>query len=209
MERKIRIFIGQVRNLSISEMFCFLGKSLFRTERILIYIKKLDTIINSGLGSDFGDHFITKGGLKELECFRKNMTKPSWEFSCHLYDRAKDYFIYKSKGEIEHISWIYYRGDPNRIIDLDMNETEVKYSLTLEPYRGRGLYGATLIYIQRYLKESGFKRVFICVNDRNKPSIRGIEKAGFKFISKIKLVKILGVQFNRRFSYSEMSRSLK
>lgn len=128
------------------------------------------------------------------------MLSPYWEFCCHLYDGVKEFFVYKENGEIGHISWIYFKRDPNRLLLLADEECEVKFCMTLPQYRGRGIYPTALIKIQTYLKETGYRRAFICVKDDNTSSIRGIEKSGFSSISRITLVKLMGIQLTKRYS---------
>ena len=165
-------------------------------------MKRLDQELPSSLVETLGG--IVKGEVADLQHARHGMKTPPWEFSCDLYDQVKDFFIYKDKGgAIGHISWVYYRNDPNRIIRLGLHEGEIKYSLTLEPYRGKNLYPLTLIQIQKYLRGKGYRRVFICVEERNLPSIRGIEKAGFKTISRLQLIKVMGIQLSKKYYWSE------
>ena len=197
--RNIRIFTSQVRNQSLSDTLMLFIKSLFRRERILIYSKELDAVICEKLYPEL-DASITLGNHDDLYQMRKSTKMLAWEFCCDLYDGVKDKFIYKNNGAVGHISWIYYKNDPNRILDLGGNEGEIKYSLTLPQFRGRGIYPAILVRIQSYLKEHGYKRVYICVKDDNLASIKGIEKAGFKYIARINLVKILGIQLSRRYA---------
>ena len=199
MLRTIRIFNSQVRNLTPSEIFRLLMNALFKSKRILVYVKELDNKINPQRCDELGK-YIFKGQLDELKHFRSNMLSTSWEFYCDLYDGVNDFFIFKKNGVIGHISWIYYRQNPNRIIKLADYEAEIKYCLTVPKYRGRRLYPATLVKIQRYLKDKGYKRVFICVNLDNNASIRGIQKAEFEPIAKIKLIKFMGFQLNRKYS---------
>lgn len=199
--RNIRIFSSQVRILSISGIASLFIRSLFKTERISIYVKELDGKITSTVDSEL-DNSVIKGNPYELEQVRKNMEPLPWEFSCNLYDGVKDFFIYRNNGAIGHISWIYYKNDPNRIIDLGIDEGEIKYSLTLPQCRGKGIYPATLIKVQRYLKEHGYRRVYICAEHGNLPSIKGIEKAGFKFVTSINLIKIAGVQLSKKYAAS-------
>lgn len=208
MLRLIKILISQCRNRSFLEFISVLLKSLFKVEKVLIYAKELDTNYNSTVYSDL-DKYIIKGDLNELESIRKNMVSPPWEFNCHLYDCVTDFFIYKNnEGVITHISWIYYMNNPNRIINLGKKECEIKYSLTLPHYRGKGMYPATLVKIQGYLKENGYRRVFICVNKDNISSIKGIEKTGFKFITNIILIKVIGFQYNKNFSFSGKTKNI-
>jgi RimJ/RimL family protein N-acetyltransferase len=196
--RNIRIFRSQVRGLSISEAIHFILRSLFKRENILIYVKELVSAIQvQSLSNQDGS--IIKGEREDIERLRRSMQRPFWEFSCDLYDGVRDYFIYKKNDTIGHISWIYYKNDPNRIIKLGDNQVEIKHCLTLPQFRGQGIYPATLIQIQKYLKDKRYQNVFISVKDDNAASIRGIEKAGFKFTAKINLVKLFGIQLSRRY----------
>ena len=197
--RNIKIFVSQIRNQSIAGTLLLFIKSLFKKERISIYAKELEAENGAKLYSGV-DSFIGKGNLDEIEQARKSIQPSTWEFCCDLYDGVKDFFVYKKNGTIGHISWIYYKNDPNRILDLGTDEGEIKYSLTLPQFRGKGIYPATLLRIQQYLKEKGYKRVFICVKEDNLPSVKGIEKAGFKFVTGIDLIKIAGIQLSKRYA---------
>ena len=197
--RVLKIMHLQYSNLGLREFMALVFRSLFKVDRLLIYSRDLTSEITR-IESHVGDEYIRKGDMSDLAMSRKSMAAPSWEFSCDLYDGVKDYFFYKMNGAIGHISWIYYKNDPNRIIDLCSYEGEVKYSLTLPEFRGKGIYPATLIEVQRFLKEKGYKRLFICTREDNVPSIRGIEKAGFKFVAKISLIKFLGMQVSKRYA---------
>ncbi|MBI5643647.1 MAG: GNAT family N-acetyltransferase [Deltaproteobacteria bacterium] len=195
--RPLRILRSQRRYLSLKDVFVLLKNAFFRSDEILIYRKDLDSM--KGCSKNDGD--ISIGRVDELEYARRKIPSPPWEFYCHIYDRVTDFFLYKAKnGEIAHISWIYKKGDPNRIIDLGPQESEIKYSLTFPEFRGKGIYPAVLFKIQDHLRDKGVKRVFICVHQNNTPSIKGIQKAGFTFLAKIKLIKLLGFQINRKFS---------
>ncbi len=198
--RNIRLFCSQARTLSIFDTASLFIRALFKSERIFIYSKELDAPINSSPSHSGFDDFIIKGNPDELEKARKSMELLPWEFCCDLYDGVEDFFIYRKNGEIGHISWIYYKDDPNRIIKVHDGEGEIKYSLTLPQFRGKGIYPATLIAIQKYLREHGHRRVYICAKHDNLPSIKGIEKAGFKFVTNINLIKIMGIQVNKKYA---------
>lgn len=203
LSRPIIIFGSRARNLSFYEMILLLFNALFKIDNIIIYVKELDSGVDKKRYNH--DSNIVKGDLSDIVEIRKKMSNPPWELCCDLYDGPMEFFTYKDgSGAIGHISWIYKKNDPNRIIYLCDNEAEIKYALTFEPCRGKGLYPATLIKIQRYLKEKGYKRVFIGVNEDNTSSIRGIQKAGFNFASRIKLIKVMGIQINRKFSSKDM-----
>ena len=197
--RVLNIAHSQYSNLGFREFSALVFRSLFKIDRIAIYSRDLTKDITP-TDSRSDDGYIRKGVITDLAISRKSMAAPSWEFSCDLYDGVKDHFIYKKNGAIGHISWIYYKNDPNRIIELRKDEGEVKYSLTLPELRGKGIYPDVLIEVQRYLKGKGYKRLFICTREDNLASVRGIEKAGFTFITKINLIKVMGMQVSKRYA---------
>jgi len=201
LSRALTIARSQFRDNTFPEFISMLVKSLFRVEKIVIYEKTLNGDVSRPASNDIYLS-ITKGDLRELENARKAMTSPCWEFCCDLYDGVSNFFVYKDNGEIGHISWVYFKGDPNRLIDLTTKECEIKFCLTLPQYRGKGIYPAALIRIQDYLSEKGYRKVFICVREKNFPSIRGIEKAGFSPVFRMKLIKLIGIQVNKRFATS-------
>lgn len=192
--------------MSFPDFMAFLWSSLFKSERILIYCKPLQDsdIINL----EHNALPIVKGELPDLESGRKRSELRPWEFQCDLYDGVKDFFLYKENGKIGHISWLYYKGDPNRILHLAEKECEIKFCLTCTEFRGQGLYPVALHEIQRYLKEHGYQRCYICVKDDNLPSIRGIEKSGFQPRGSMHLRKAFGVQISRRRTTSYLSKAV-
>jgi RimJ/RimL family protein N-acetyltransferase len=197
--RTIRIFNSRLRSLGFLEMISLISTSLFKIERIIIYVKQLDNKTQFQKYSEV-DKFIYKGEIHELITYRENTASRLWEFFCDIYDGVSDFFIFKDKAEIGHISWIYYKHHHNRILDLSKNEAEIKYSFTEPKFRGRGLYPATLVKIQKYLKDNGYRKVFICVDMENIASIKGIQKSGFEILSRIKIIKFMGLQLNKKYS---------
>ncbi|HET6459784.1 MAG TPA: GNAT family N-acetyltransferase [Syntrophales bacterium] len=199
LSRVLKIAHSQYSNLGFREFSALVFRSLFKIERIAIYSSDLANEITRN-DSHVDDGYIKKGDIADLALSRRTMAAPPWELSCDLYDGVKDHFIYKKNGVIGHISWIYYKNDPNRIIELRSDEGEVKYSLTLPEFRGKGIYPEALREVQRYLKEKGYKMLYICTREDNVASVRGIEKAGFTFIKRINLIKVLGMQVSKRYA---------
>jgi RimJ/RimL family protein N-acetyltransferase len=201
LARQLAIFSGRLRSLSFPEMVRLIVTSLFKSQNILIYSRELEDAASLPENQEH-DTFISRPNGTFLDEYRAGNPTLPWEFSCDIYDGVKEFFVYKKNGAVGHIGWIYYKDDPNRIIALEDGEAEIKYCLTIERFRGKGLYPATLANMQRYLRNSGLKRVFITVEAENAPSIRGIEKAGFEMAGKIRLVKFFGVQLNKRYSFT-------
>ncbi|MCD6305601.1 MAG: peptidoglycan bridge formation glycyltransferase FemA/FemB family protein [Deltaproteobacteria bacterium] len=187
-----------------SRFAVFIRDFLFRHKTILIYKLNIPSLYEIK-EQPLHQGVIRKGCLSELSAVRKHSAALPWEFSCHRFDGVTDFFIAIVKGQIQHISWIYYQGDPNRFIQLGPRDAEIKYSLTLPEFRGRGLYAQALKAISRHLIQKGFRNIFICVDAANQASIRGIEKAGFVYLTKIRLRKILGVQLSKKYVPKESS----
>lgn len=202
MMRLFTIAKSQLRGLSFTEIMALMKKSLFRDEPILVYSLNVSEI--DGKQEDkWGAMGVRKGDAIELEQLSDHFRPLPWEFQCHHYDRVKDFFIADDSGGIQHISWIYYKGDSNRILCLGAQDAEIKYSLTLAPFRGRGLFPRVLKAIALFLSQQGIRRAFICVQKGNSPSIKGIEKAGFECVGEVRLRKLMGFQISRRLNISE------
>lgn len=190
------------KDLKPTDFILTLARSLFRYEEIQIFFIDLSKIDSRAIKHQPNSEII-KGDIKDLDQYKQNLTVIPWEMRCHLIDNVKDFIIYQDEGIIQHISWVYYKDNPNRLIRLYEDDAEIKYCLTFEEYRGRGIYPQVLKYIVDDLCRKGFKRVFICVRSDNMQSIRGIQKAGFKYLDTICLKKMFGVQVSKRYSFKE------
>jgi RimJ/RimL family protein N-acetyltransferase len=199
MRRGIAILRDRCRYLTFIELLALLRDACFRNETVLIYCALLQRP-SAGGRDDHQRHPVVKGELAQLKHARERSERVPWEFQCDLYDGVKDYFAHfdAETGAIGHISWLYYSRDPNRTLRLGDRECEVMFCLTLPEYRGRGLYPAALRAIQRYLKERGYERCFICATKDNLPSIHGIEKSGFRLAGTTRFRKLFGLQISRR-----------
>jgi hypothetical protein len=193
MRRGASILRDRYRSSSASELLALVWKALFRSERVLIYSVSLQQPV----AVDPADSPVpvVKGDVRELEHDRRKLHRVPWELMCDVYDGVQDFFVFRdaASGALGHISWLYYNGDPNQTLRLGDGECEIRFCLTFPEFRGRGLYPAALRAIQRYLSERGFERCFICVMDDNLPSIRGIEKSGFRFAGRVRLRKMFGI----------------
>lgn len=176
-----------------------LSKNIFSVAKILVYKKEIVNYPEYEKNKINGFSII-KGEVNELIQLDIQEKNASWEFKCHDYDGVSDFFIAKNEEGIQHISWIYYAGDHNRILVLDDKSAEIKYCLTMPKWRGFGIYPVVLYSIQNYLFTNGFERVYICVHEENYSSIRGIEKAKFQFAGKVLLMKAFGLQVSRRLN---------
>jgi RimJ/RimL family protein N-acetyltransferase len=194
LKKVFSILRDHYHSLPFLEFIRFLRNSLFKNEKILIYCKSFKGL--DAVNEKASNITLVKGEISDLETGETLERFPG--IQCDLYDGVRDFFLYKEKGNIGHISWVYHKNDPNRILRLGEKECEVKFCLTFPEYRGKGLYPAVLQTIQRYLRERGYRRCFICVKDDNTASIRGIEKAGFRIAGTTYVRKAFGLQISSR-----------
>ncbi len=89
--------------------------------------------------------------------------------------------------------WVAFQqaevGEVNRIIKLRSNELYLYEAFTLPDYRGRGLFPALLTAILSFARSQGYSRALIFSLSKNRPSLRGIEKAGFSLFQSIHFLK--------------------
>lgn len=85
-------------------------------------------------------------------------------------------------GRLAHTSWLYDRDlegrTPPRYLDLRPDEAEISACVTLPEYRGRGVYGIAIRGICAVARGRGIRRIYMKTAPSNRPSQRGIEKAG-------------------------------
>jgi len=60
----------------------------------------------------------------------------------------------------------------------------ISHCATLKPYRGLGLYPASLVYLTKILASRNIERFYIHCTDWNVPSIKGIKRAGFNLLGR-------------------------
>jgi GNAT superfamily N-acetyltransferase len=96
-------------------------------------------------------------------------------------------------GEIVHESWVCFDASIPSRFGFDVHLPVIDRSFTEALYRGRGIFPYTLSYILRDLKSRHIShRVYILVSPANNASIRGIQKAGFKPLARLKGTRLLG-----------------
>jgi len=195
VKKILTVLWSHCRTMSGRELVAFVREVLFQDEQILIYCAQLTP--ERTVGSSEHAPLIVKGLTGCLEAARKMVSPVPWEFRCDIFDGVTDFFVHEHGGTVGHISWIYYHGDPNRILRLAPGDCEVKFCLTLPAFRGKGLYTAALHAIQEDLVSRGYRRCFICVRYDNVASIRGIEKAGFVRTGSVRLRRAFGFQVTR------------
>jgi hypothetical protein len=70
--------------------------------------------------------------------------------------------------------------------------------VTLPEFRGRGLYTGALRHLVKNIDTPGVRSAYIAVDPDNVPSVKGIRRAGFNPIHRIRRKRVLGLTFVSR-----------
>jgi len=193
------------KNSTLADFVGTIKSTLFRND--LIYVFAIDTETMSkdvlktttSTGEKDNKVIIKKGEIEELEEFCKRTGANAWEFNCHTFDGVKDFFIAKDADTIQCITWIYKSRDQNRFLMLGDQNALLQYGLTLPEYRGKGLYPSVQRAAVQYLREQGYRKVYVLVHSLNAESQSSQTKAGFCKVGEYRFRKIFGLQVSRKY----------
>lgn len=195
--RSIRIMASLFRNLPLSGFCVTTIRALFKSESILVFLLTYDDALIP-LERDRDGTEIRKGLPADIDRARREVKPTPWEFCCEEYDGIDKFFVAVGHDGLQSIIWAYDHRFPNRFLKLREGDAMLNYGLTLPRYRGKNLYPMVLQEASRVLFSEGFKRVFILVDVKNQTSIRGITKAGFRRVGRLRLLKAMGCRISTR-----------
>jgi RimJ/RimL family protein N-acetyltransferase len=187
-----------MKGRSLRDTVGLIRQNLYISEPIQVFRQEINAQPDD-LSERIDGVTIEKGDLEHLAQAARALQPLPWEFQCHSFDGVADFFIARNQDGVQHISWIYYHDDRNRLLTLGHEEAEIKFCLTLPPMRGKGIYPIVIRSIVEYLGSKGLENVYMCVHRDNRSSIRGIEKAGFRYAGELRFKKVLGIQVSSRF----------
>ncbi len=110
-------------------------------------------------------------------------------------DGKRRYFINDS-GNFVHNSFVFPKLRLLKL--LGKTGPAIGQCVTNPQYRGRSIYPHVINLAARKELSNGKSEVFIIVNSDNASSIRGIEKAGFKFYASVTAKRFLMFYFDVR-----------
>jgi RimJ/RimL family protein N-acetyltransferase len=106
----------------------------------------------------------------------------------------KCYAIIDDKKIATYI-WGHFKNHWMEELELEFNlldnQTWLYNVVTVREARGKGYYTNILRYLAKHLSENGFTEIYGYAEKRNFPSIKGLKKAGYNLVLKIRLKKIL------------------
>ena len=105
----------------------------------------------------------------------------------------KSAYVVICRGEIAHETWVHFDALTPSLYGFDTSVPVID-SFTNPTYRGNGIYAFALTCILKDLKSRNITdKAYALVPPRNKPSIRGLEKAGFQPLAHLKGTRYLGL----------------
>lgn len=181
------------------ELLKFILHSFFLEKKVYIYKLNLSNITKNLDNYKLIGYEIRRGDIEFLRKIRSQNNKMPYEFYVDNFDNVLDCLLVCKENEIIHISWLFKKNDPNKFLRLEKDEVEVKYSYTKLEHRGKNIFPYVLRQIKNTLSMENYKNLYICVDEDNIASQRAVSKLNFRFIGRLKYIKILSFQFVHRF----------
>jgi hypothetical protein len=160
-------------------------------EKRCIFIMKL---VSQDIIDPNPDFEIKELGLQHI----KKMLKVMYLKRTDLYNRfgrGERCFAVLNGGQIASYFWAQFHtrqlSEISWVLNLKPNQVWFYNAITVKGARGRGYYPNIIRYMAKVLEKEGFTEFFIDVEERNRSSIRGVEKAGCKRVVRIQMSKLL------------------
>lgn len=100
------------------------------------------------------------------------------------------------KSDVVSYCWVVSHrelvGEIERVVKLGEGEIYLFDAFTSPPHRGRNLFPAILSKSLKWAKSQAYSRALIFALTNNRPSIRAINKAGFRLFQTVTFIKFFG-----------------
>jgi len=125
-----------------------------------------------------------------------------------LFDNGGKLFLAFSEGKLVHVAWLHYcpgirQTHPHVTIKED--EAFMGHCYTLPEFRGNSILPAALQHMIRYAVAQNKKRCIGSTSPYNIAAIKGIERAGFSFVGKLRRFRLFGKMLNNQWDSSRLS----
>jgi len=191
VRRIVKRAIEVLREESVKSLwFKILGETVYR--RVVVLERRLEDPINlveprlpveiGLLRQDEVDAYLTFNPAVTLE-------EIHWR-----KEHGHQCYVVHDKGQIVHACWLAINKVRIDYLDRDFtlapDEAYTYESFTVPAYRGQNLAPARLTYVQRLLREAGYRRMLAVVMPENRVAFRPIEKAGYRRVGKVGYLKL-------------------
>jgi RimJ/RimL family protein N-acetyltransferase len=175
--------IATLRSKGIKETLYWFYFGYLKVNRFFLFRRELNHPFPEVPHRD--DILIKQISLEQLREIRQSYPKLPEEFFCDIFERAKTCFVGFVDGKLAHIMWVFFPGDGSRFFKLKEKEAEINYIFTLPEFRGLSLYPLTVKVVSHWLRENGYKKLYVVSHDKNVNAIKAIEKCDFRKIGEI------------------------
>jgi RimJ/RimL family protein N-acetyltransferase len=101
------------------------------------------------------------------------------------------YVILERDGTLLHQSFLRFATRSKRLLAEELATPLIGPCVTVRRARGQGLYPRMLRHIMSELATAGHRRVVIYCDEHNRASVRGIERAGFRRVCRMRSLILL------------------
>ena len=125
-----------------------------------------------------------------------------------LFDSGGKLFLAFSKGKLVHTAWLHYRLGVCRThphVTIKEDEAFMGHCYTPPEFRGNSILPAALQHMIRYAVAQNKKRCIASTYPYNIAAIKGIERAGFSFVGKLRRFRLFGKMLNNQWDSSRLS----
>ncbi|HEX6982438.1 MAG TPA: GNAT family N-acetyltransferase [Balneolaceae bacterium] len=130
---------------------------------------------------------------KLFKQFRKKF--PNQEFVHRIKQPNKTCYVILKDKQVAGYGWVSDRelsiNSINYTYPLKKDEIFIYACFVCKEYRGEGMYPSMLQRILSDYSKQGYRLAYIGVLSFNRGSIRGVKKAGFKEVNKIRYLRLL------------------
>jgi GNAT superfamily N-acetyltransferase len=158
---------------------------------------------------------IRKGGPEDIDLIVESSVYTDYIDGASVPERIKyllntgEMFLAFSEGRLVHVAWLHYGPGVREVfphVKIMADDAFIGRCQTHPEFRGKNIYPAVLQHMVRYAVAKNKKRCFISTSPTITASIKGIEKAGFFFVGKLRRFRLFGKIFNNRWMSPPMEK---
>jgi len=123
------------------------------------------------------------------------------------FDSGGEVFLAFSEAKLVHVAWLHYCPGVREVyphVKIEKDEAYIGQCDTHPEFRGKNIYPVALQHISGYAVSRNKKRCFITTTPKHVASIKGIEKAGFSFVGKLRRFRFFGKMLNNQWVSSKL-----
>lgn len=159
----------------------------------VLLVFRIVVLMQPDLGQGLGAHVSTGWGFLSIDALKQFARDPSLEldeaFLVQAIERGDRCYGFIENGVLGAYAWYSTGPTPIQasiVAEFDPGYIYMHKAFTRPAFRGRGLYGTGVAGAARaLLREGRYKGLISCVQLHNRPSLKGLQRIGFRSIGQI------------------------